>query len=258
VSLDPERVLARAAAWIWYPPEARTVDTDEFLLIAYPEHFADPTVATRWHSDRPADEVIDDVLDAAHDLGRDSVNFFELGETTRPCDLEQRLRERGGELTETLAVLALDLTRGLPELDVPPDLEVRRITGIDDLRAADLVDVEVFGGSLPDEEALALSAARLEDENRYLALRDGTPVGSAGLTVAGDAVRLWGGGVVPAARRTGADRALLDRRLRDAAAAGATMALVKGRMETSAPVLQRAGFRSYGEVRAYRLARTGA
>jgi hypothetical protein len=255
VTLDPDRVLAEAAAWIWYPPEARTLDTDEFLLIAYPEHFSDPTVATRWHSERPADQVIDDVLDAAHGLGRESVTFFELGEGTRPRDLEQRLRERGGELTETLAVLALDLTRGVPDLDVPPDLEVCRITGIEELRAADQIDVEVFGGSLPDEEALARAASRLDDESRYLALRGGTPVGSAGLTVAGGTARLWGGAVVPAARHTGGYRGLLDRRLRDAAAAGAELALVKGRVDTSAPVLLRAGFQPYGEVRAYRLAR---
>jgi hypothetical protein len=256
VSPDPERVLAEAAAWIWYPPEARTVDTDEFLLIAYPEHFADPTVATRWHSERPADELIDAVLDAAHGLGRETVNFFELGETTRPPDLEQRLRERGGELTEQLAVLALDLAAGLPDLDVPSDLEVRRVTGIDDLRATDLIDVEVFGGSPADEEALALSAARLDGESRYLALRDGRPVGSAGLTVVRDTARLWGGAVVPAARHTGAYRGLLDLRLRDAASSGATLALVKGRVDTSAPVLLRAGFQRYGEVRAYRLARS--
>src|SRR5262249_48846699 len=191
VTLDPERVHAEAAAWIWYPPEARTVDTDEFLLIAYPDHFADPTVATRWHSDRAADEVIDDVLDAAGGLGRQSVNFFELSETTRPRDLEQRLRERGGELTETLAVLALDLTRGVPELDVPPDLEVRRVTDLDDLRAADEIDVEVFGGSHADDEALALSLGRLDDESQYLVRRDGRPVGHAGLTVAGGTARLW-------------------------------------------------------------------
>jgi GNAT superfamily N-acetyltransferase len=255
VSPDPERVLAEAAAWIWYPPEARTVDTDEFLLIAYPEHFADPTVATRWHSDRPADELIDEVLDAAHGLGRASVNFFELGETTRPPDLERRLRERGAQLTETLAVLALDLTAGLPDLDAPPEVEVRRIAGVDDLRAADRVDVEVFGGRHADEEDLALSASRLDDEARYLAVRGGTPVGSAGQTVVGGMVRLWGGAVVPAARHTGVYRALLAERLRAAVAGGATMALVKGRVDTSAPVLLRAGFQRYGEVRAYRLAR---
>ncbi len=86
-------------------------------------------------------------------------------------------------------------------------------------------------------------------------LRDGVPVGAAGHVVAGETIRLWGGAVVPSARHTGAYRALLDRRLRAGVEAGCTMALVKGRVDTSAPVLLRAGFRKYGEVRAYRLAR---
>ena len=45
MSLDPDRVMSEAASWVWFPPEARTVDAEEFLLIAYPPHFADPTVA---------------------------------------------------------------------------------------------------------------------------------------------------------------------------------------------------------------------
>ena len=253
--MTPEHVLAEAAAWVWWPPEARTVDTDEYLLIAYPEHFSDPTVATRWNSERPGEELVEEVLDAAHGLGRESVTFFELSDATRPPDLERRLRERGAERTETLAVLALDLAEGLPELDVPPDLEVRRIRDVDDLRVADRIDVEVFGGRHADEETLAVSASRLDDDHRYLVLRDGRPIGSAGHVVAGRTLRLWGGAVVPTARHTGAYRALLDRRLRDGAATGATLALVKGRVDTSAPVLLRAGFEPFGEVRAYRLAR---
>lgn len=248
-------MLAEAAAWVWVPPEARTVETDEFLLIAYPRHFSDPTVATRWDSERPADDLIDDVLEAAQGLGRDSVTFFEVGDTTRPRDLEPRLRQRGAELTETLAVLALDLSGGVPDLDVPVDLEVRRVSSLDDLRATDRIDVEVFGGCHADEDTLALTASRLGDDHRYVVLRDGTPVGAAGRVVSGTTLRLWGGAVVPAARHTGAYRALLDRRLRDGVEAGCTLALVKGRVETSAPVLRRAGFSSYGEVRAYRLAR---
>jgi GNAT superfamily N-acetyltransferase len=253
--VTPEHVLAEAAAWVWVPPEARTVDTDEFLLIGYPAHFSDPTVATRWDSTRPADELIDDVLDAAHGLGREVVTFFELSDRTRPPDLEPRLRERGAELTETLAVLGLDLTRGVPELPVPDDLELRRITTVDDLRAADAIDVAVFGGSPADEEALAASASRLGEDHRVLALRDGRPLGSAGLVVAGGTLRLWGAAVLPEGRHTGVYRGLLDHRLRAGRDAGCRLALVKGRVETSAPVLQKAGFRRYGEVRAYRLAR---
>jgi hypothetical protein len=112
---------------------------------------------------------------------------------------------------------------GLPELAVPEDLEVRRISTVDDLRAADAIDLAVFGGGPADEAALAASAARLDDEHRVL-LRDGSPVGSAGLVLAGDTLRLWGAAVLPQARHSGVYRGLLDHR-------------------------------QYGEVRAYRLAR---
>jgi Acetyltransferase (GNAT) family len=255
VTLDPERVLAEAAAWVWYPEEARTVDTDDFLLIAYPPHFSEPTVATRMASDRPADELIDDVLDAARDLGREAVCFFDLSDSTRPADLERRLEERGAERTEILAVLALDLADGPPNLDVPGDVELRPVATIDDLLASERIDVEVFGGSLPDDDALAASLGRAAADVRVLALRDGVPVGSAGHVVAGETLRLWGAAVVPAARHTGVYRAMLDHRLRAGVAAGCRIALVKGRVDTSAPPLLRAGFRQYGEVRAYRLGR---
>jgi hypothetical protein len=250
-----EHILAEAAAWVWVPEEARAVDTDDFLLIAYPAHFADPTVAVRLASDRPADEVVDAVLDAAASLGRASVNFFGISDATRPADLEQRLIERGAERTEILAILALDLARGLPDLDVPADLELRPVATLDDLRAVERIDVEVFGGSLSEDQALAATLTRLTDDHRLLALRDGTAVGSAGHVVAGGTLRLWGGAVVPLARHTGVYRALLDHRLRAGVAAGCGLALVKGRVDTSAPVLLRAGFQQYGEVRAYRLAR---
>ena len=81
------------------------------------------------------------------------------------------------------------------------------------------------------------------------------PIGTAGHVVVGGTIRLWGGAVVPSARHTGVYRALLDVRLRAGVEADCRMALVKGRVETSAPVLLRSGFRQYGEVRAYRLAR---
>jgi Acetyltransferase (GNAT) domain len=255
VTLAPEHVLAEAAAWIWVPEDARTVDTDEFLLIAYPDHFADPTVAVRLDSDRPADELVEAVLDAAASLGRASVNFFGISDATRPADLEELLVARGAERTEVLAVLALDLADGLPGLDVPADLELRPVATVEDLLAVERIDVEVFGGSLPDDEALAATLARLGDDRRLLALRDGNAVGSAGHVVAGETLRLWGGAVVPQARHTGVYRALLEHRLRAGIAAGCRLALVKGRVETSAPVLLRAGFQQYGEVRAYRLAR---
>ena len=63
--------------------------------------------------------------------------------------------------------------------------------------------------------------------------------------------RLSGGVVVPAERGRGLYRALLDARLSYAATHGATMALVKGNVVTSAPILRRAGFTSFGQEPIY-------
>ena len=98
VRLDPEHVRARRRQLDLVPrrgPNRRDRRVPAHRLPG--QQFSDPTVALRWRSERPADELIDDVLDAAHALGRESVNFFELGDATRPPDLERRLRERGGD-----------------------------------------------------------------------------------------------------------------------------------------------------------------
>lgn len=255
MTLDPTEVLRMAADGVWLPPYARTAEEDGYLVIAYPEHFSDPTVACRLHSDGPADALVDRVLDAARGLGRDAVTFSGLNDATRPPDLEPRLVERGATLVEELAVLAIDLAEPLPDLGVPEDVVVEPVTDLDGARIAERIGVAVFGGSEPDEEALAASyAARLDTEQQVLALLDGEPVGTAGLAQEDGRVRLWGACVLPQAQHRGVYRALLDRRLRDSVASGHRVALVKGRVATSAPVLLRCGFRGYGEERSYRLA----
>jgi GNAT superfamily N-acetyltransferase len=64
---------------------------------------------------------------------------------------------------------------------------------------------------------------------------------------------LWGGAVRQEARRQGVYRAILAARLRYGAAHGATMARVKGRVETSAPILRQVGFAAYGQEILYRI-----
>ncbi|WP_344818194.1 hypothetical protein [Microbacterium soli] len=66
-------------------------------------------------------------------------------------------------------------------------------------------------------------------------------------------VRLWGAATLPGSRGRGAYRAVLAERLRIGAEPGATTALVKGRVSTSAPILARAGFTHYGDERSYAL-----
>ena len=67
--------------------------------------------------------------------------------------------------------------------------------------------------------------------------------------------QLWGAVTLPAFRHRGSYRAVLAERLRLARDHDAELALVKGRAETSGPILLRAGFTHYGEERCYWLPR---
>jgi len=256
VTLDRDDVLARAAEWMWVPSFATELRTAEYRVVAFPEHFAEPTEAmpVAFGSTRRPTRVVDDVLDAAAALGRDGVTIMGLNERTRPEGLEAHLVERGASLRETLAVLAAELSEDLVDLAVPDDVEVREVDGPETLRDYDRIGVEVFGGTLRSEDELRSDLASLLDGGRdplLVAYRDGVALGTGGYSVAGEVLRLWGGAVVPEARRTGVYRAVLDHRLRAGRARGCRVALVKGRVETSAPVLRRAGFAPYGEERAY-------
>lgn len=256
MTLDPAVVLAAARAWVYVPPEAQQVRTSDFRVIAYPTTWSQPTVAAGIGSTRAPAEVVDQVLAAAAGLGRDAVAFW-VHPDTRPDGLVEELLARGARLTEQLDVLARPLA-GPPDLDPPTAVEVRPVLDLEAMREHDRVGVLVFGGRECDDEQLAAQVARADPATglSFNAYRDGVAVGAAGLTVEDGVARLWGGAELPGARGTGVYRALLAHRLQVAADRGCELALVKGRVETSAPILRRAGFAPYGEEREYLLAPT--
>jgi GNAT superfamily N-acetyltransferase len=86
---------------------------------------------------------------------------------------------------------------------------------------------------------------------RVVAFADGEPASSGGCTLDGEVAKLWGAVTLPQFRRRGTYRAVLAERLRLARDHGATLALVKGRVATSRPILVRAGFADYDEERCY-------
>lgn len=257
-TLAPETVVAASNAWLWIPPEAARHETDDYLLVRFPEYFLTPAEVIRTSSERPADELVREVIAEVRRLGLPSFIWWIKLDTT-PVDLETELVAHGGQLDETLTVLARDLIDGAPELDPPNDVEVRTVADRAGLEQAWALDGAVFGGELPPPEdaerlvARTVAAEAAETDVRMIAYLNGVPVGSAGLAFADGVLRLWGGGVVEEARGRGAYRALLDARLRWGGEHGATMALVKGRTQTSGPILRRAGFTAYGEERSHLL-----
>jgi GNAT superfamily N-acetyltransferase len=157
-------------------------------------------------------------------------------------------------------VLARDLRGGLPALPPPAaDVRLRWALDVDTARDGSAVDAEVFGGSVAPGDRLAANVAHdavaypAGEGGTVVAYLDGTAVGSGGVTMGDGVARLWGGAVRAGARGQGVYRAILGARLAYGAAHGATMALVKGRIETSGPILRRAGFAAHGTEVIYKL-----
>lgn len=263
VEWTAEQVLQAAAAWVWVPEDAEQVRTEEYQLIRYPDRFCDPTwppAQVAWsRATRPVDELIGEVAQCTRAWGLDEVGWW-VSAATRPEGTERTLLAGGATHAESVRVLGYELARGLPALDPPAGALAELVSDEPLSRAATLVAVNGWGRPQPDEAEFATQVEQvLQDLEgwssfKVVAFLDGRPVGTGGCTLAGEVAQLWGAVTLPAWRGRGVYRAVLAERLRLAAEHGASLALVKGRVETSAPILERAGFADYGEERRYQLA----
>jgi GNAT superfamily N-acetyltransferase len=265
MSLPAESVAAACNAWFWVSDDAVTVETDEYLLVRSPDYFTHP-LSLAWF--RPAGGPggrgpgaglaarVAAVLDRARQFGLPRLYWHVRLDS--PAGVPDLLTARGATVAETLDVLALDLRPGVPAFPAPArDVEVRWATDLGTARDASAVASAVFGGTVPPEERIARNASQYAasvpagEGGVVVGYAGGKAAGTAGLMVADGVARLWGGSVVEAARGQGVYRALLATRLEYGVARGATMALVKARVETSGPILRRAGFRPYGQELAF-------
>lgn len=263
MELSPERVHAASAAWLWVPSDARVLQAGDYLAVRFPRWTEHPLqlllVRPR---ERDVDTVLDDALARVRAELVDGADLSEIIAWVRldaPPGLEPALVARGGTIDETLDVLARPLVVP-PDLALPEDVTVRWADDVETFVDSVHLNADVFGGTRPDRAGLE---RLFVDEQTKLhtggggavvAYLDGSPVGTGGITVAGPDGRLWGGGVLPEARGRGVYRALLAARLAYAVAYGCELAIVKGRVETSGPILRRAGFSAYGQERSYLLA----
>jgi GNAT superfamily N-acetyltransferase len=260
-----ERVRAASAAWVFLPDGAPRVATEEYLLVRYPDWFERPVQLVRFDPRRDAPVALAEVVDLARrlvDPGRPATSqvacWVRLGAVDAMERVEASYRGAGGVLDETVDVLALDLGGLDPQTLAPArDVELRWSDDLAVMIDAAELGAKVFGGSAGDRAALAaqhpgeLAKLRSGGGGAVVAYLDGRPVGSGGLTVVGADARFWGGAVLPDARGRGVYRALLAARLRYALDHGATLALVKGRVQTSGPILRRAGFTGHGQERSW-------
>jgi GNAT superfamily N-acetyltransferase len=254
-SWDDDGVAAAFADWVWVPDGSVVRPVPGGRLIRFPAYIgrrmhvvADPPRGTE-HS------ALNEVLDRCRELGEDEVRWH-VSDRPATALMRDLLRDSGGAVEETLDQLAFT---GNPPSTESGDLDVRPVLDEDSARALDHIDHVVFDEKPASEERIhdLVEECRAQwearSDARYVAWRGGTPLGSGGLSRAGEVLRLWGGATLPAARRQGVYGAVLRARLRQGWEWGTTLALVRGRIETSAPILRRTGFRRVGRELSIRL-----
>ncbi|CAH0189306.1 hypothetical protein SRABI76_01732 [Microbacterium oxydans] len=249
-----DEILSAAAAWFWVPRDGDH-ENFELQLVRYPARFGGGVRGSQVRSDRTAGEVLDHAIDRTRAWGESELTFW-----TNPSDgpdLEDELRNRGAEHIDTVTVFALGIEGA--SIDVPQAASAEVVRTLEQVREVDAINVPVWqqapldAGGLRDELAEIEAGLTAGEGFRVLGRCGGDAVSTGGCTVIDGFARLWGAATLEGARGRGAYRAVLAERLRVSAEWGASTALVKGRVATSAPILARAGFTQYGDERAYRL-----
>ena len=259
-SWTPRRVLDAVVGMEWSPDGAIEVLTDDYRLIRYPDWALDPTFpaaqVTRSGTGRGVPEILDEGAARVRRWHLPGVAWW-VSSATSPPDTEAVLQARGGKRIDAVRILARELDRGPADLAVPADVSVELVADERTFRAASMITVRGWGRTEPTRAALASEFTDTVQDLatwssfRVLASVEGEPAAVGGCTLRGEVAHRWGGVTLREYRRRGANRAVLAERLRLARAHGATLVLVKGRVETSGPILLRAGFAEYDEERCY-------
>jgi len=250
-----DEILSAAAAWVWLPRGSQQ-HRSHLQLVRHPARLGGGVRAARVQSTMPAAAVLDHAVQCTRSWGEAQLTFW-TNAADRP-DLEDELRRRGAQHCDTVAVLAAPIDELV--IPVPDDIAVETVRTLEQVRELDHINVVVW-----EQQPLPADGLREEHDEitstlargagcRVLARLDRSAVGTGGCTIADGFARLWGAATLPHVRGRGAYRGVLAGRLRLAAEHGATTALVKGRISTSAPILRRVGFEHVGDERAYTLA----
>lgn len=259
MKLSDDAILAMAAEWVWIPHDAELATDGDSRLVLW--RGSATVLAAQASEDETPQQLVDRIVAFATSCKAQYLQWA-IRPRTRPHGLSAAFETYDANITEQLDISYLNMTAGTPALSVPRDVDVVRIDSAETLNEIYTVDFEVFGFAMPDAQfrrddiALAREQVALGDQRsefRYLARLDGVTIGSAGTTLDSGVAKLWGGAVLEAYRGRGVYRALLAARLAEATAYGATAALVKARIGTSGPILQRNGFETHGRETIYRI-----
>ncbi len=257
--MDVHEVMAAAARWVWIPEDAEHVETANLIMVKYPASFRYQYQVVWIAPDVRPRDVLRDIAVAAKTLATRQVLVW-TG-TLYSNELPAALEARNAMLVEEVAILACAPNEVLRDPQYPADraVSVRSLESVKDLVDYSAISDRIFGGVTSFVESSDIDArlSAITDGwargrgGEVIAVAEGTAIGIAGVTFAESDARLWGAAVIPEFRGKGVYRELLRFRLQAALDRGATLAIVKARNASSAPILLRSGFVSFGSERAY-------
>jgi len=249
-----DELLARTQwdTW-WVPPDVQVIDRSELLVLCCPRDVAGLNSVQRLRGAGPdLDRHIDEVLELH--AGRRS--RWTVGPLEPVSALERRLSHRGfrpgadhhGMVHESAELGGREA----------PGITAEAV--VDAAGLEDWLDVSARAFDLPrtttPEERILYLAARTGPGARVhrVLARDahtGEALSAGGLSLFPDLGFgfLWAGGTVPEGRGRGAYRAVLAARARFAQAHGIPRIGLYARVDTSAPIVARLGFRRGGPMR---------
>jgi GNAT superfamily N-acetyltransferase len=177
--------------------------------------------------------------------GREGAEW-ELGDSTMPSDLVERLLALGLQRDADEPVAIGLVLRGTPSWTLPPTVFARRARSSEELRAAWTLQRAAFHDPRPiDDQRLAGDFEREGEIGSTFVAFDralgDAPIGAAYAAYTRHGLLLFGGAVAEPARGRGAYRALVAARAQEAAARG-TPVLVTHAGKMSRPILERLGF----------------
>ena len=168
---------------------------------------------------------------------------WEVGTHATPGDLVEQLLALG-LVDDEPTPLAVGMVLDRPPAQAPTDVEVRRVTTLEEAQEAERIASIAFGSPTRTIEHFEPDA----DNQIYLAYISGRAVARASGSFGEHAVTLFGGSTLPEARGHGAYRALVAARWADAVERG-TPALITQASPMSRPILAQLGFREVCEIR---------
>jgi len=178
---------------------------------------------------------------AAYFRSRGEKLIWRVYDHDKPAELVDCLSEEGFEADSPGTLMIFDLANQITA-PIGPDIEIRPVTTIEDLRGFMAASDVAFGHE--ESWRLAAYSKHLSDPDLalYIALVSGKTVASARLELGSSNFGLlFGGGVSPSYRRQGLYRALVAERAKEAKRRGCSY-LVTDARETSRPILQNLGF----------------